>query len=86
MDFKDLINSHFSRKAELVVVTIVGVVMVARIAEIPEKVVLCAIAGIVWTGTLGISWQGVIDYKHPKQQTDAPLVRSEETEAASSRA
>jgi len=66
MEWKDLINRNFSRKAELVVVTHAAIVLLARIEGVEAGVLRLAmiICGVV--GFAGLVVQGLIDYVHPR--------------------
>ena len=80
MDFKDLINSNFSRKAELVVVTIAGIAYVAGLDVVDPTIIIRAIYTVACVGALGVSCQAVIDFAHPKYpngKTNAPQVRTD---------
>lgn len=85
MDFKELVNSNFSRKAELVVVTIAGICYVAGLDVVDGTIITLAIKAVTIVGGLGIFCQAVIDFFHPKHQngnTIAPPVRDETLDPA----
>ena len=68
MKLTELINSNFSRKAEIVIATIAALVWVGTIQADEGKVIFpeivkLALWGIIGVGSFGIFAQGVIDWK-----------------------
>ena len=69
MKFTELINSNFSRKAEIVIVTIAALVYIGTFQSDQGKVVdpdiiRLAIYGVAWIGTIGIFVQAAVDWKN----------------------
>jgi hypothetical protein len=84
MDFKTLIDRNFSRKAEIILLTMISLVMLARsLTSEPDPELakeLCPvirlamwIVGIV--GLAGIAAQAIIDLKWPKHRGLEKLCR-----------
>jgi len=78
MKFTELINSNFSRKAEIVIVTIVALVYIGTFQSdqgkvIDHKIIVYAICGVIWIGTLGIITQALIDWKKSGQEIKGVL-------------
>jgi hypothetical protein len=71
MNWKEIINTNFSRKAEIVLITIVALVYIVT-AQPPEgkaleaELVKWAIWGTIAVGLFGIASQTLLDWKHPK--------------------
>lgn len=71
MNWKEIINTNFSRKAEIVLITILALVYVVT-AQPPEgkaldaELVKWAIWGTIAVGLFGIAAQTLLDWKHPK--------------------
>jgi len=69
MNWKDLINSNFSRKAEIVIVTIAALTYLGTVKpEAADTFVKWAIIAVAWIGTIGIAAQWSIDYKFGRQE------------------
>jgi len=69
MKFTELINSNFSRKAEIVIVTIAALVYIGTFQSdqgkvIDPDIIRLAIYGVAWIGTLGIFVQASVDWKN----------------------
>lgn len=79
MEFKDLIDRNWSRKAELVIVTIAGIAYVSQQEGIEEGIAELAIWTMAAVGSLGIVAQAVIDWKSPKDKTDSAVAADEIT-------
>ncbi len=81
MDWQQFFNANISRKAQVVVATLVAIAYVAGLEGVECQVKLCAIIASLIIGLAGVAAQGIIDYKHPnlKDETDAPPVRDEHT-------
>lgn len=74
MKFFEFLNTNFSRKAEIVIVTIAALVYIGTFQSDQGKVVdpdiiRLAIYGVAWIGTLGISVQAAVDWKNAGQKT-----------------
>ncbi|HUV67892.1 MAG TPA: hypothetical protein VMW24_28640 [Sedimentisphaerales bacterium] len=66
MDWKNVIDKNWSRKAQLVLLTLATIVILARTADVDAEILKLAlvISGIV--GLVGLIAQTVLDWKHPK--------------------
>jgi len=78
MKFTELINSNFSRKAEIVIVTIAALVYIGTFQSdqgkvIDPDIIRLAIYGVAWIGTLGIFVQAAVDFKNAGRETHGIL-------------
>ena len=74
MKFTDLISANFSRKAELVIVVVAGISYVCGLDTVDAAILRWSILAIAWIGTLGVTAQAVIDFKHPRpKDSDMPV-------------
>jgi len=66
MEVKEIIDRHFSRKAEIVVATQGTIILLCRVTDVDAAVLRMAmvIAGVI--GLVGLVVQGILDWKHPK--------------------
>jgi hypothetical protein len=70
MNWKDLINSNFSRKAEIVLIGVAALVYVATVQAAEGKtldpvILKWAIAGIIAITLTGIGAQTLLDWRWP---------------------
>lgn len=82
MNLIDLFASLASRKAEVVIVSIIGICHLAGIADVDRQVIMYAMVIVGIIGLVGIIAQAIIDLKNPKQIDDAPAVSAVVMETA----
>ena len=69
MTFTEFLGSrNWSRKAQIVLLTIAGIVWVCQINDIEANVRIYACLMIFGTGLAGVLAQAVLDWKHPKRR------------------
>lgn len=74
MDLKELINRNFSRKAEIVLLTDMAVILLCRTTDVDVAVLKMALVIVGIIGLVSVLVQGFLDWKHPKAGPDALTV------------